>query len=103
MEIERISTDELRVRIVSSPDVTASRTWVDQFRRELEGQEKMARIDLTALPVVTSLVVGVVLGIYKVLERQGGTIRVTVSREEMRHVFDLFRLTTMFEVEVVAS
>ncbi|HUT24161.1 MAG TPA: STAS domain-containing protein [Sumerlaeia bacterium] len=100
MEIERISSDELLVRIASLPDVTASGTWVEQFRRELGGQEKMARIDLTALPVVSSLVVGVVLGVFKALQKQGGTIRVTVPREEMRHVFELFRLTSMFEVEV---
>ena len=102
MEILRTNEEELAVRFDQNPAATESDEWLDRFRSALTGAEKRLRVDLTALPIVTSLGVNVVVGMYQRLDRQGGTVRVAVSSEKTRHVFELFQLTTLFDVDIVA-
>jgi hypothetical protein len=47
--------------------------------------------------------VGVIVKIYRAMERQGGTISVEISNEEILKVFQVFQLTRLFEVKVVSS
>jgi anti-anti-sigma factor len=101
MEIQRIDQEEIMVRFQDNPSTTDSAEWLTRFRSFLNGTEKLVRVDLTPLELLTSLGVNVVVGIYQRMEKQGGTIRVEVASDKTRHVLELFQLTTLFEVQVV--
>ena len=89
------------MKIDANPSSADIIPWMEQIKSSLTGQEKLARVDLTSLEVISSLGVNLVVGLYKNLEKQGGGIRVLVSSEKMVNVFELFRLTELLRVELV--
>ena len=101
MEIQRVSQEEIVVQFADNPSTTDSTEWLARFRSFLNGAEKLVCVDLTPLDLMTSLGVNVVVGMYQRMEKQGGTIRVDVASEKTRRVFELFQLTSLFEVSVV--
>jgi len=103
MKITRESADTIRIAFSSNPSAADAQTWIDRIKRELDGVEKMAEVDLTGLEVVSSLAVNVVVGLFKAMENQGGTVRVLVANEKMLRVFELFQLTRLFEVTVAGG
>ena len=100
MKIERIKPDEVLVRFDSNPSAAMAQAWSEEIKSYLTGDEKLARVDLTELEIVSSLGVSVVVAIYRNMERQGGTITVDVPNESMLRVFELFGLTKLFETRV---
>jgi anti-anti-sigma factor len=100
MMIERVSPEKVVVKFQENPDHAQVQEWTDHFKSQLNGQEKEAVVDLTALKVVSSLGVNVILGFHKKLESQGGKIRVLVSSETVGRVFELFKLNQVFSVEI---
>jgi anti-anti-sigma factor len=102
MRIERVSPEELLVTLLSSPSAATAQTWIDQIKSELTGDETLARVDLTHLDIISSLGVSVIVGLFKSMEKQGGTIQVQVPNESMLRVFELFKLDDLFEVKVVS-
>lgn len=102
MEIEHTSEEELLVRFHRNPGTAATQEWVARIDGELTGREKLARVDLTELEILASLGVNVIVGLYQKMQKQGGTVLVEVASERTRRVFELFQLTNLFEVRVVA-
>jgi len=103
MLIERVGTEDLLIRFESNPSTAIAQRWAEQFHGQLTGKEKVARIDAKPLRVLSSLLVGIIVKIYRAMERQGGTISVEISNEEILKVFQVFQLTRLFEVKVVSS
>jgi anti-anti-sigma factor len=101
MKVLRISQEELLVIFESNPTTASTQDWIGHFSSELTGHEKVARVDLTRLDILSSLGVNVVVGIFQRMEKQNGTILVEVASEKTKRVFDLFKLTELFEVVVV--
>ncbi len=100
IEIERISQTELRVRFLANPSTSATQEWIGRFKDALNGEEELVVVDLTAMEVLASLGVNVVVGMYQRMQKQDGTIKVLVASEKTRNVFELFKLTDLFEVKV---
>ncbi len=100
MDIERVSPTELRVRFLANPSTSATQEWIARFKDELNGNEERVIVDLTAMEVLASLGVNVVVGMYQRMQKQDGTIEVQVASEKTRNVFELFKLTELFEVKV---
>ena len=103
MNIQHVTPEELLVKIDSNPSSADIAPWMERIKSSLTGQEKLARVDLTSLEVISSLGVNIIVGLYKNLEKQGGGIRVLVPGEKMANVFELFRLTELLRVEIVRS
>ena len=103
MEIERISPKELRVRFLDNPSTSAAQEWVGRFKEALNGEENRVVVDLTAMEVLASLGVNVVVGMYQRMRKQDGTVEVLVANEKVRHVFELFKLTDIFVVKIVGE
>jgi anti-anti-sigma factor len=103
MNIQHVTPEELLVKIDSNPSSADIAPWMERIKSSLTGEEKLARVDLTSLEVISSLGVNIIVGLYKNLEKQGGGIRVLVPGEKMANVFELFRLTELLRVEIVRS
>lgn len=103
MQITRDSDRQITVTLTQNPSAADAQTWIDRIKTELEGTEQSAAVDLTGLEVISSLAVNVVVGLYKAMEKQGGTISVSVRDERMMRVFELFQLTRLFEVRVAEA
>jgi anti-anti-sigma factor len=103
MEIKRISPEEIEVRFTANPTSSDTQDWIGQVKEELTGSETSVRVDLTALSILSSLGVNVVVGIYQRINKQGGSVRVDVASEKTKRVFELFQLTGLLDVRVVNS
>ncbi|MFW6303418.1 MAG: STAS domain-containing protein [Candidatus Sumerlaeota bacterium] len=103
MEIERINPKELRVRFLDNPSTSAAQEWISRFKEALNGGENYVVVDLTAMEVLASLGVNVVVGMYQRMQKQDGTLEVWVANVKVRQVFKLFKLTDIFEVKVVGE
>lgn len=103
MELERISQEELLVRLDSNPGTTETQEWIEQFKGSLTGEETLTQVDLTEISILSSLGVNVVVGIFQRMKKQGGTVRVRVANSKVLRVFELFQLTELFEVRVDKS
>ncbi|NQU42987.1 STAS domain-containing protein [bacterium] len=100
MRIDHCGPEEIRVTLDSNPTASDAHAWTEQIKEALTGDEKKAVVDLRSLTVVSSLGVNVIVGLYRHIESQGGNLRVLVANEKMGNVFQLFRLTDLFPVEV---
>jgi len=103
MDIKRISPEEIEVRFTANPTSAETQEWIVQVKEELTGSEKSLRVDLTALTILSSLGVNVVVGIYQRISKQGGSVRVDVASDKTKRVFELFQLTGLLDVHVVGS
>ena len=101
MNIQHVSPEEMLVKMDANPSSADIIPWMEQIKSSLTGQEKLARVDLTSLEVISSLGVNLIVGLYKNLEKQGGCTRVLVANERIANVFELFRLTELLRVELV--
>jgi anti-anti-sigma factor len=103
MNIERIGAKEVLVRLDSNPTAAQVLAWHDQVKAFLTGEEKMARVDMTELEIVSSLSMSFIVGLYKTMEKQEGSICVVVPNEGILRVFELFRLGNLFEIVLASS
>lgn len=103
MLIEHPNDDTLRVSFSASPNASEAQEWNESLKGALNGSETIAHVDLTAMEMISSMGINVIVGLYKVMQRQGGTIDVVVNNEKMLHVFELFQLHKLFEVRVMSA
>lgn len=103
MQIESKSTEEIVIRFSANPNTALAQQWTEEVRSRLTGKEKRVEIDLSQLRLVSSLLMGVVVKIFRSMEKQGGTIAVVTSSVDVRRVFEAFQLTTLFEVKVASA
>lgn len=103
MEITRTSPEQFLIRFESNPSAATAQLWAQQAKEELIGGAKHAIVDLKGFPVVSSLLMGVVVKIFKAMEQQNGTLSVEISSKDVLKVFEVFQLTTLFEVKLVSA
>ncbi|MBN1868679.1 STAS domain-containing protein [Candidatus Sumerlaeota bacterium] len=103
MNVERINAREVVVRMDTNPTALVVPSWIEQVKAFLTGEEKTIRVDMTGLEIVSSLGVSFVVGLYKTMEQQDGTISIVVPNESVLRVFDLFGLTNLFEIGLAPS
>ena len=100
MKIEQISPEEVIIRFGSNPSAATAQLWAQQAKENLAGTVKRVLVDLKDFPVVSSLLMGVVVKIFKFMEERNGTISVDISNKDVLKVFEVFQLTTLFEVKL---
>lgn len=98
--IEHPKENEILIAFKDNPDSAGASTWTDEIRSALTGQEKIACVDLTALPFLSSLGVNVIVALYNMMKKQEGRVKVLVPNAKMSHVFDLFQLKQLMDVEL---
>lgn len=103
MKIEHISPEEIQVVFSINPSSGDAKEWSQEIKQTLTGSEKLARVDLASMNMVSSMCINVIVGLHKTMQRQGGEIRVVVGNEKMQHVFQLFKLDKLFPIEVLSE
>lgn len=100
MEITKHTEDQIDIKFNENPDAAQVQQWTDEFKSQLDGKEKLARVDLTGLAVISSLGVNVIVGLYKKMQDQGGKVEVIAANESMIRVFELFKLSDLFNIHL---
>jgi anti-anti-sigma factor len=101
MNIQHPKPEEILVTFDTNPDSSESTAWTDEIRAALTGQEKTATVDLKALPFLSSLGVNVIVSLHNMLKKQDGRVTVLVPNAKMSHVFDLFQLRQLMDVQMI--
>lgn len=91
------------VRISQNPDSALVTQWSNDLRLALSGKEKQAVVDLCDLDIISSLTMDVVVGLYKHLVKTGGKVKVIAANEKAAHVFHLFGLESVIDIELKKS
>jgi anti-anti-sigma factor len=100
MNLQHPTPEELLVTFDSNPDSSDATAWTDEIRAILNGQEKLATVDLKALPFLSSLGVNVIVALHNMMKKQDGRVTVLVPNAKMSHVFDLFQLRELLDVRM---
>ena len=77
---------------VTAPDL---RTVIDGLVSE---QRKQVTLELSALTLIDSSGVGVIVSLFKRMRAQGGDVRIVGLRDQPRAIFRLLRLDRVFPV-----
>ncbi|WP_150275846.1 STAS domain-containing protein [Paenibacillus tepidiphilus] len=89
---------ELRITIPEMFSVDEAGLFRDQVRTLIEQGEVNLLLDFAGCKFVDSTGLGVIVSSYKKCAENGGTIRLTSLHPNVLKVFELTRLTNVFEI-----
>jgi anti-anti-sigma factor len=101
MKIQHPKPEEILITFDTNPDSSDATAWTDEIRSALSGEEKSATVDLKALPFLSSLGVNVIVALHNMIKKQDGRVTVLVPNAKMSHVFDLFQLRQLMDIQMI--
>ena len=99
--ILELEADENVLRLIPKNDFVASsvETYRDSMLEAIGGQQRATILDLSAVKVVDSLGINLIVGLYKSCQRNGTEFSVEGVNENILRIFKFFKLSEFFVVE----
>ena len=102
MIISHPSPEVLQVDFDKNPSTPEILAWVSLFQAEMNERVREIVLDTTRIPLLTSLMIGVVMRFYRIAQEKGAILRMQIANADTLRVLESFNLTDLFSAEIVS-